>query len=171
MIYEDAATGAQAKEFCDRFIRTLDRECHLNSNIWSFPVLRIPEIRNIAASAAAAADIVIFAATGKQSLPRKIEDWVEMWAWLLDRARPALVSVIADPEAKCAGEIRSYLKKVAKGNGLAFFAGSTFATGAARMPEPAAREKESEPYWWAGAETASTGQGGRKSAAAARVNV
>jgi hypothetical protein len=42
--------------------------CNFSQNLWSFDVLAIPEIRNIAASASAVANIVILSMSGKKKL-------------------------------------------------------------------------------------------------------
>jgi len=41
-------------------------DCNFNQNLWSFDVPAIPEIRNIAASASAVANIVILSMSGKK---------------------------------------------------------------------------------------------------------
>jgi hypothetical protein len=58
VIYEDAAAGRRAQEFYNKLVAAMDGECVPSHNLWSFPVLAISEMRNLAVSAAAAADMV-----------------------------------------------------------------------------------------------------------------
>jgi hypothetical protein len=103
-------------------------------NLWSFPVLAIPEMRNLAVSAAAAADMVILAVSGKDALPTAIKDWVEMWVWLIEDTHPALVALFERPDG-ATDSTRSYLRSVTAGKHLDFFPDCTFGN----LPPPFSR--------------------------------
>src|SRR6266446_5117940 len=56
IIYQDISAGRRAKQFYDRVIQGLADPCNFSWELWSFQVLALPEIGNLAAQAAAQAD-------------------------------------------------------------------------------------------------------------------
>lgn len=132
VIYEDFAAGERGQRFYEKLAAAMDGDCISTHNLWSFPVLAIAEMRNSAASAAAAADIVIFAVSGRDELPAAVKEWIEMWAWLIEDTRPALVALFESPNGE-SGSIRGYLRSVTARKHLAFFPDS------ASLPAPASR--------------------------------
>jgi CheY-like chemotaxis protein len=122
VICEDAATGQRADEFCDGFAETIGEGCQIKKNKWDFDRLYIPEIRNLAASAAADADIVFFSVSGKKDLPVEIRAWVEMWSWLIDNNKPILAAIFGEsPETTHVPVIRSYLRTIAAAKRIDYF--------------------------------------------------
>src|SRR5450755_1219028 len=122
LICEDAATGRRADEFCDKFFEEIGDGCHFKKNKWDFERLLIPNIRNLAASAAATSDLVIFSVSGMRELPDGIREWIEMWDWLIDGRNPALVALFdQSPEATHVPSIRAYLRKVAAQKHIDYF--------------------------------------------------
>ena len=132
VICEDFAAGKRGKHFYETLAAAMDGDCISTHHLWSFPVLAIAEVRNIAASAAAAADIVIFALSGREELPAAVKEWIEMWAWLIEDTRPALVALFESPNGE-SGSIRGYLRSVTARKHLDFFPDS------ASLPAPASR--------------------------------
>ncbi len=59
--YEDSHTDARVHEFCQNLQRYLGEKCEVNKQMWLVNELRMPQLRVIAASEAAAADLVIVA--------------------------------------------------------------------------------------------------------------
>ena len=132
VIYEDFAAGARGERFYDKLVAAMDGDCVSTHNLWSFPVLAIAEMRNIAVTAAAAADIVIFALSGRDELPAAVKEWIEMWAWLIEDKHPALVALFESPNGE-SRSIREYLRSVTARKHLDFFPDS------ASLPAPASR--------------------------------
>ncbi len=120
VIYEDFAAGKRGKRFYETLVAAMDGDCTPTHDLWSFPVLAIAEMRNIAASAAAAADIVILALSGRDELPAAVKEWVEMWAWLIEDTHPALLALFESPNGE-SGSIRGYLRSVTASKRLDFF--------------------------------------------------
>ena len=120
VIYEDFAAGERGERFFGKLVAARDDDCVSRHNLWSFPALVIPEMRNIAASAAAAADIVILALSGKDELPAAVKEWIEMWIWLIEDTHPALVALFENPNGE-SGPIRRYLRLVTASKHLDFF--------------------------------------------------
>jgi len=118
IIYESLPDGMRAKRFTDQLSAG---KGELNLNIWNFLVLGISEIRNVAASAAAAADVVIFSLSGAKEFPPQVREWMEMWSWLIDRMHPMVVAIFAAPAAGVV-PIRACLRSVAMRKGLNFYA-------------------------------------------------
>ncbi|MEA3213092.1 MAG: hypothetical protein QOE70_6149 [Chthoniobacter sp.] len=133
VVYEDPAAGERGERFRQKLVAAMQGDCVSTPNLWSFSVLAIPEMRNLAASAAAVADIVIVALSEKPSLPAKVKEWMEMWLWLIDDARPAMAVLFAYPNEEC-GPIRSYLRSLTASKQLDFFPDSTL------LPSPFAAD-------------------------------
>lgn len=129
IIYEDLNAGRRAKAFSDQLsgeIEEVEEDFDFTRNIWSFNVLAIPEIRNIAATAAAAADVVILSASGKECLPPEVVEWLEMWAWLIDQGAPAMVALFDHPNSECAVAMRSQLQRITARKHLDYFPNCDF---------------------------------------------
>jgi hypothetical protein len=120
IIYESMEAGKRAKRLSDQLIVQAAAERAFELNLWNFDVLGIPEVRNAAASAAAIADIVILSMSGTIPLPERTVEWVEMWTWLIDGRRPAVVALFAAHNPRCAA-IQTYLRRSAYSKKLDFF--------------------------------------------------
>ncbi len=118
--YEDFETGKQAKRTYDFLCQNLAREYRLTNQMWKFDVLNIPKLRDIAASDAAGADIVIVACRG-DDLPDAVRAWLESWLPRADNAL-ALVGLFASRELARSRGARNYLADVAQRGKMQFFA-------------------------------------------------
>ncbi len=94
IIYEDSRAGRRAKYFYDRIIQELEDECDFSLELWSFQVLALPQIGNLAAQAAAQADFVILSMHGKSQLSVQTKDWIVRWSGLIADCKPALVALL-----------------------------------------------------------------------------
>jgi hypothetical protein len=130
MLYEDADAGRYAKRFSDKVMEEIGDEGECVRNLWSFDVLGITEVRNAAAGAARNADLVIISASGKCALSREVEEWLELWAWLIDRAHPTLVALSREPTGSYAASIHDRLRRLAREKGVRFIPQSTPRGGA-----------------------------------------
>lgn len=130
VIHEDFSAGMRGKHFYETLTATMDSDCVSTHNRWSFSTLAIAEMRNLAVSAAAAADIVIFALSGREKLPVAVKEWIEMWIWLIENTQPALVALFDGPNDE-SGSIRAYLRAVTASKHLDFY------PDGASMPAPA----------------------------------
>lgn len=131
MIYEDAEGGSRAQRFADKLLGEIRTDCECVSDLWRFDVLGITEVRNAAVRAATAADLVIVSASGERDLPPAVEDCLELWAWMIDGTRPALVALFPDSEGKCVRRIQARLRAIAAQKDLEFFAQTTAEGGVA----------------------------------------
>ena len=120
IVYESMEEGKRAKRFSDQFMTETALDCTFELNLWNFGVLEIPEIRNMAASTGATADLVILSVSGAVPLPAQAVEWIEMWTWLIDGRRPAVVALFADHHCQSAA-IRAYLRRNALSKKLDFF--------------------------------------------------
>jgi len=121
IIYEDPLEGLHARRFANRLVTGVIGKRELNLGIWNFEALGISEIRNVAASAAAVADVVILSMSGSKALSPMAKEWIAMWSWLMDRGKPAIIALFAKPGG--AGSlIQTDLKRTALLKGLDFFA-------------------------------------------------
>ena len=109
LIYEDIAAGMHGENVYESLVAKIhDESAH---HLWSFDVLAIREIRNLAASTAATADLVILSMSGEKTLPAKVKEWIEMWVWLIDQTEPALATLF-DTRNDQSSAISAYLRSV-----------------------------------------------------------
>ena len=120
ILYECLDTGKHAKRFTDQLADDEAANRALELNLWSFGVLGMREVRNDSVGTATAADLVILSMSGKNPLPSQVEAWTEMWTWLIDGHKPAVIALFAAPDTK-AGCIRAYLRRASVSKGLKFF--------------------------------------------------
>jgi len=118
IIYEDSEGGKAGARFCERLAAVVGRGSCCEG--WNFRVLGIRSVRNKAASAAVDADVVVFAMSFATQLPPEVEEWMELWLWLNEHGRPAVVAVStrADPGNQ---RLVSRLQSAARRNNFPFF--------------------------------------------------
>lgn len=119
IIYEDSATGLNAKYNLDRLSHRINLDANpFDVRLWSFDLLAHEELRKSAAREAGDFDIIIFAVR-KGELPVKIKSWLQ--EWLLEREqRPCALSVIFDEQTRQAERMLliDYLDTVASVSGI-----------------------------------------------------
>ena len=119
IIYETAPDGFRAKQFSDQLAARLTDGHDPNLNLWNFWVLGIPEIRNISASMAATADVVIFSMSEMRTLDGQVKDWIKMWPCLDEYGRPFVVALHSETVSADA-PIYAELCRAVKYKGLDF---------------------------------------------------
>jgi hypothetical protein len=119
IIYENSEAGKAGKRFCERLAAEAGRNCASSCELWNFRVLGIRAVRNEAASAALDADVVVFAMSDVTQFPPEVEEWIELWLWLNENGRPAVVAL----STSAAAETRTFsrLQSAARRNGFPFF--------------------------------------------------
>jgi hypothetical protein len=120
LIYETFTGGERARGFLDKLASASGRT--LEEQMWSFDGLRIREARNAAASAARKADVVAVSASARLELPGTVRVWLDMWLWLLDGQKPALVALLDSSAAPNFVRVREHLDCIARRAKLEFFA-------------------------------------------------
>jgi hypothetical protein len=108
-------------------IRECEDECDFRLQLWSFQVLAIPEVRELAVESAAQADFVILSLHGKAGLPVDIREWIETWSKLITGKGPALIALVDKSTTRDGtnASALAYLKRLAKRTEVDFF-GHTF---------------------------------------------
>jgi hypothetical protein len=125
MIYEDSISGRRGKLFYEKLVSELGSECDFTLDIWNFEVLAVPQIGDLAARAAAQAELLILSCHG--SIPSEIKDWIERWPGLITHSDPALVALLDEPKTRRgASSTLAYLRSVADRNGIDFFMHTSF---------------------------------------------
>jgi len=79
MAYEDASTAERAKKAWDHLVCTLQGHSDPGLRLWKFDVLRIREMRDVAARDAAQADMILIATRGAGELPAEVKAWIDGW--------------------------------------------------------------------------------------------
>src|SRR4051794_28319605 len=77
--YEDAPTDARVTEFCKNLSRNLGSKCEITRQMWLLNELRMPQLRAIAATEAASADLIIISVHHSETLPHELKQWMESW--------------------------------------------------------------------------------------------
>jgi hypothetical protein len=137
IISETTGAARRAQLFHDQLAATRSgKEGTLSLSRWNFSSLTERQARNDAASAAASANVVILSMSGMHPLPAQAQRWIEMWLWLLDDRRPALVALFSAAHTK-SGCIEKLLRKAAADKRLVFF--SLYSEGESAGTQPAQR--------------------------------
>src|SRR4051794_31457425 len=73
--YENLEAGKNARKTYDYLAQHLGQDCQFANEMWSFDVLSIPRLRELAARDAMQADIIIVACHGNGRLPEAVKSW------------------------------------------------------------------------------------------------
>lgn len=79
MLFEDFATGVCAKSTMDRVIENLESHFPFEIKFWRFDLLELLHFREMAATEAADADMVIVSAHGGPQIPDGVKNWLQLW--------------------------------------------------------------------------------------------
>lgn len=123
IIYENIDAGCHARDVCDVVIKRLGHNYEYASDMWRFDVLKIRECRELAAQAAAQANVIMIATQSVSELPMDVKAWIELWL-REEREIQALVGLCHRPHGRIVQNwpLRSYLAGVAERGQIAFFA-------------------------------------------------
>jgi hypothetical protein len=121
-VYEDFRTARQAKQAYEFLAANLTHEWQVTSQMWKFDLLRIPELRELAAEDALRADLIIVSCNGDRELPADVRAWIEMSLGSRTDA-VALVALLDCPpgQAERAQVTQAYLERIAQRAHLEFF--------------------------------------------------
>lgn len=120
LIYQSFAAGVRARSFFEKLASALDRK--LEEEMWNFEALGMREMRNAAASAARKADVVAVAVSAQLELPGTVRAWFEMWLWILEEEKPALVALFDSAREPNIVPIHDYLNCFGRRARIEFFA-------------------------------------------------
>ena len=110
---EDSATEARVDEFCHGLGKQLGQGCELTRRIWLLSELRLPQLRAIAASEAASADLVIVSVHHGEDLPPELRSWIDLWL-PHKRKQHSLLLALFDPiSSGVSTTLRARLEEVA----------------------------------------------------------
>ncbi len=121
IIYEDAAAGFHAKRVTDKLLHEIGKDCEPIRNFWNFDVLNIRDVRNASLSVAGAANLVIVSASGERELPAEVEEWLEMWSWLLNDSNGAVTALFNNAAGRGAASICRTLHRISAGRNVEVF--------------------------------------------------
>ena len=111
---EDASTDARVDEFCRTLAQHLGQTCQLAKQRWLLSELRVPQLRAIAATEAAEADVVIVSVHHGESLPAEVQAWIDLWL-NLKRNRHMILLALFDPVYQgVSSSMQAYLKEIAE---------------------------------------------------------
>jgi hypothetical protein len=122
VVYEDLKAGQRAIKMCNHLNgQGLDGNFRLS--LWNFAIFRLPELRELAASDAAEAALILISTHGKQQLPAHVKAWFGLWLSQRFSREGTLVALLDESESGDAQtpQISAYLEDVARGSGMDFF--------------------------------------------------
>jgi hypothetical protein len=126
VVCEETATAPRACALLSRVGRDAGAEGRLIYSWWTFGVLASASSRQLAASEAAAADIVIIATREGPGLPESVKNWINLWLATGEyHHRPRALVALLEPGKKQNGASRGVLaelKSLAEADGVDFFA-------------------------------------------------
>jgi hypothetical protein len=79
VVYEDAATRAEAVSFCDRLMERFWAECEFDVGWWSFDHLKEGDSAKEASQKAVEANLVVFAVRPEGGISPGFDAWIETW--------------------------------------------------------------------------------------------
>src|SRR5262249_17960024 len=101
----------------------LHTEFEINSDLWKFELLNLPQLGERAALEAAQADMIIISTRGTGELPAHVKKWIERWLPQKTGGQSALVALL-HPDPAPMGEwppLCAYLRQVAERGNMDFF--------------------------------------------------
>jgi len=122
--FEDSATGTRIKEFCQDLSRRLGQHCQIVEHVWPFSMLRLRELREIAAEEAATVDLIVMAVHNAESLPDEVKGWMDLWSRPSAIRKPVLLVLLDSVLEEAPGPIEIYLQDLANRGGMEFLAES-----------------------------------------------
>jgi hypothetical protein len=133
--FEDFDTGRQGKRAYDFLVANLSHEWRVTSQMWKFEVLSIPELREMAASDAASAKLIIISSRGDRELPVDVKEWIELWRGYQGDT-VGLITLFHCPteQLKYAKATQAYLESVARRGHMEFFNWPQAGPGMERRP-------------------------------------
>jgi len=118
--YEDASSEPRVGEFCLNLARQLGKSPELTKVMWLFSELRPAQLRSVAASEAAVADLIIISVHHQQSLPKEVNDWIDLCLEKKGKKPRVLVALFDPIYQGDSTSMQAYLKDVAKQGNMEF---------------------------------------------------
>ncbi len=118
--FEDSTTGARVKEFCQNLSRQVGRDCRIIEHVWLFNMLRLRELREIAAEEAAAADLIVISMHDADGLPSDVKAWVDLWLRHKGTRKPVLMALLEPPREGAPRTLEMSLQQAAREGGIDF---------------------------------------------------
>jgi hypothetical protein len=121
-VYEDFRAARQAKQAYDFLVANLTNEWQITSQMWKFELLRIPDLRALAAEDAMLTDLIIVSCNGDGELPADVRTWIEMSLGSKADAVALVALLDCQPgQAERAQVTQAYLEHVAQRAHMEFF--------------------------------------------------
>ena len=123
MVYEDLDTGNRVLRAVDALQHRCGKEVFLQSEMWKSEILGCSSMGQMAAEAAAEADLVIVSAHGAQPLPDEVSVWFQAWVNRRKSRPAALVALLNNSHAGfgVSDEPRGFLQQMAHDGQMDFF--------------------------------------------------
>ena len=116
--FEDSSTGSRVKEFCRDLSRQLGQDCRIIEHVWLFNMLRLRELREIAAEEAAAVDLIVISMHDAESLPEDVKAWVDLWLRQKGTRKPVLLALLEPSREGATRTIETCLQEAAREGGI-----------------------------------------------------
>ena len=116
--FEDSATCTRIKEFRQELSRHLGQQCRIIEHVWLFNMLRLRELREIAAEEASEADLIIISAHDAEDLPEGVKSWIDLWLRQKGARKPVLLALLDPDQEGTPRAVEAYLQETARQGGM-----------------------------------------------------
>ena len=121
ILSEDFDAAEMALKACDIIQMQAGDGLCLRRNLWKIQALEVPEIRDLAAASAAAADLVLISASGRRRPSQALRRWVQLWLSLKGNSEQAMLALFPrDSHPELSGWHR-WPRSEIKGHHISFF--------------------------------------------------
>jgi hypothetical protein len=123
ILYEDFETGLRGKGVLELVSRELELPPQFKIEFWKLDLFQEPSLRQKAARAAGASEVVILSAHGQDGVPVAFERWVEEWLEEKKDGSSAFVALLDRPEPEPADQhpILDLIRRATEKAGADFF--------------------------------------------------
>ncbi len=123
-VCEDCSTSARADAFCQTLSRYLSPNCKISKGSWLLSELTPLQLRSVAAGEAAQADLVIISIHHAESLPKGMENWIDLWLGQKGNRPTVMLALFDSLHLGSSTSIRTHLEGLAKTENMEFLAQS-----------------------------------------------
>jgi hypothetical protein len=130
VVYEDFTSARRAMEMSGQLTAGLNAGLAVDSYIWRFDALNLPQLRRQAAEDAIQANLIIISVRSQAALPATVKSWLRDWL-PEKRSHPGILVVLVNHDEQPRAEacpFFAYLQRKAREAGLEF----VYATGPRR---------------------------------------
>lgn len=121
IVYDNAVSVSRALRACEVLRAELAKGHSIKVSVWKTTILELEELRSDAVLAAAAADIVIVALSGRETPAPTFYQWVTDWIAIEGCEQRAIFTLFGDHVTPASHSLQTYLREKSLPAGIDFF--------------------------------------------------